>query len=133
MKSQINRARQGCNPNLALTLNSETTLNLKAYFMLSDSNQRGQYKQVFDPKKLPSPTEYFAGQNLQFIGNGSWKKTICPFHEDTRPSLSVHIEIGAFKCFSCGAKGRDVLAFHRLLHNMSFAEACTDLKVWRSS
>ena len=100
--------------------------------MLPDSNQRVQYKQVFDPKKLPAPTEYFAALNFQFIGNGAWKKTICPFHEDTRPSLSVHLEIGAFKCFSCGAKGGDVLAFHRLLHKMSFVDACKDLGAWEA-
>ena len=133
MNLQKNRAREGGNPNLALTLNPERTLNLKAEIMLSDSNQRVQYGQVFDPKKMPTPTEYFAGLNFQFIGNGAWRKTICPFHEDKRPSLAVHMDKGAFKCFSCGAKGGDVLAFHRLVHKMTFVEACTDLKVWRSS
>ena len=132
MIPQKNRASQGCNPNLALTLNPETTLNLKAEIMLSDSIQRIQYKQVFDPKKLPIPTEYFAGLNLQFVGKGNWRKTICPFHEDTRPSLSVYIDKGAFKCFSCGAKGGDVLAFHQLLHNLSFIDACKDLGAWEA-
>ena len=43
MNPQKNRAREGCNPNLALTLNPETTLNLKAEMMLSDSIKRIQY------------------------------------------------------------------------------------------
>jgi DNA primase len=44
--------------------------------------------------------------------------------------LSVHIDSGAFKCFACGAKGGDVLAFHRLLNGSSFVEAVTDLDAW---
>ena len=132
MKPQKNRAREGCNPNLALTLNPETTLNLKAEIMLSDFNKPTKYKQVFDLKKLPTPVDYFTGLDYQFKGNGTWRKTICPFHEDTKPSLAVHMDKGAFKCFSCGAKGGDVLAFHRLLHKMSFVDACKDLGAWES-
>jgi len=132
MIPQKNRARQGCNPNLALTLNPETTLNLKAEIMLSDSIKRTQYKQVFDLKKLPTPAEYFAGLDYQFKGNGIWRTTNCPFHEDTKPSLAVHMDKGSFKCFSCGAKGGDVLAFHRLLHKMSFVDACKDLGAWEA-
>jgi len=132
MIPQKNRARKGCNPNLALTLNPETTLNLKAEIMLSDSIKRTQCKQVFDLKKLPTPVDYFTGLDYQFKGNGTWRKTICPFHEDTKPSLAVHMDKGAFKCFSCGAKGGDVLAFHRQLHKMSFIDACKDLGAWEA-
>ena len=32
----------------------------------------------------------------------------CPFHEDENPSLSVHRELGVFKCFSCSEKGNMV-------------------------
>jgi DNA primase len=39
---------------------------------------------------------------------------------------------GAFKCFSCGAKGGDVLAFHQQLHKMSFVDACKDLGAWET-
>ena len=130
MNPQKNRARPGGNPNLALTLNPETTLNLKAEIMLSDSIKRIQYKQVFDLKKLPTPVDYFTGLDYQFKGNGTWRKTICPFHEDSRPSLVVNMDKGAFKCFACGAKGGDVIAFHQLLHKMSFADACRDLGAW---
>jgi len=30
---------------------------------------------------------------------------LCPFHEETRPSLSINLEIGFFKCYGCGKKG----------------------------
>lgn len=100
--------------------------------MLSDFNNRRKVKQVLDLTKLPTPTNYFAGLGYQFKGYGTWRKTICPFHEDTNPSLAVHIEKGAFKCFSCGAKGGDVIAFYQLLNNVSFTEACSDLNVWEA-
>ena len=57
MNLQKNRAREGGNPNLALTLNPETTLNLKAEIMLSDFNRSAAYKQTFDLTKIPSPAE----------------------------------------------------------------------------
>jgi len=82
MIPQKNRARQGCPPYLALTLNPETTLNLKAEIELSDFNKPTRYKQVFDLKKLPTPVDYFTYLEYQFKGNGIWRKTICPFHED---------------------------------------------------
>ena len=132
MNPQKNRARPGGNPNLALTLNPEPTLNLKAEIMLSDFNRSTTYKQTFDLKKIPSPAEYFSGMDYQFKGNGTWRKTICPFHDDSRPSLGVNMDKGAFKCFACGAKGGDVIAFHQLLHKMSFVEACKDLGAWES-
>lgn len=132
MNLQKNRAREGANPNLALTLNPETTLNLKAEIMLSDFNRSTAYKQTFDLTKIPSPAEYFSGMDYQFKGHGTWRKTICPFHEDSRPSLVVNMDKGAFKCFACGAKGGDVIAFHQLLHKMSFVDACKDLEAWES-
>jgi len=100
--------------------------------MLPDFINPPQYKQVFNPKKLPSPKEYFSELKYQFKGGGIWRNTNCPFHEDTKPSLAVHMDKGAFKCFSCGAKGGDVIAFHQQLHKMSFVDACKDLGAWET-
>jgi DNA primase len=37
---------------------------------------------------------------------------LCPFHADRSPgSFRVNTTIGMFRCFSCGAKGADVIAF----------------------
>ena len=47
---------------------------------------------------------------------------LCPFHNDTRPSLSVNMEGKWFHCFGCGAKG-DILAFVAKLEKVSFPEA----------
>lgn len=47
---------------------------------------------------------------------------ICPFHEDTNPSMSVSPDKKIFKCFSCGAGG-DAITFVQKIENISFPEA----------
>ena len=63
-----------------------------------------------DKDKLPPAITYYEDQSLKLIGSGAWRNAICPFHEDTKPSLRVHPLSGAFACMACGAKGGDVLA-----------------------
>ena len=46
----------------------------------------------------------------------------CPFHDDTRPSLSVNPDKGVFHCFGCGAAG-DSLAFVMRKTGLRFPEA----------
>jgi DNA primase len=79
---------------------------------------------------LPNPSKYFLQQGLQTIGNGEWRNALCPFHKDTRPSLRVHLDSGAFRCLACGAHGGDVLAFHRLRYNLGFKAAAQKLGAW---
>ncbi|WP_010320932.1 DNA primase [Mesomycoplasma ovipneumoniae] len=47
---------------------------------------------------------------------------LCPFHEDTNPSLSVSISKQIFKCFSC-QKGGNVVSFVMLWKNLNFFQA----------
>ena len=53
-------------------------------------------------------------------------KAICPFHDDTRPSLSIKPEDGIFNCFTCGTKG-GAIKFIELKENMSFPDAVETL------
>ncbi len=53
-------------------------------------------------------------------------KAICPFHDDTRPSLSIKPEDGIFNCFTCGKKG-GAIKFIELKENMSFPDAVETL------
>jgi len=54
---------------------------------------------------------------------------LCPFHGDTKPgSLVVNKTTGAFKCFSCGENGGDIIAFHMKAHGLRFKEAFNQLK-----
>jgi len=54
---------------------------------------------------------------------------LCPFHADKRPgSFVVNKVTGAFKCFSCGETGGDIIAFHMKANQMGFKEAIHQLQ-----
>ncbi len=50
-------------------------------------------------------------------------KTLCPFHDDTHPSLSFNTRRNTFRCFVCDAHGGTIDLTMRLL-NKNFLEAC---------
>ena len=84
----------------------------------------------FQRDRLPGAAAYFADEGLKIVGRGEWRSATCPFHEDRNPSLRVRLETGSFKCMSCGAKGHDILAFHRQRYGQSFKEAAMALGAW---
>lgn len=86
---------------------------------------------VFDKNLLPTPSMYYHQQGLHLSGGGEWKSALCPFHDDTHPSLRVRIDNGGFKCMACGAHGGDVLAFHMQRYHLPFVQAAKDLGAWR--
>lgn len=51
---------------------------------------------------------------------------ICPFHADTKPSMSVNDQKGLYKCFACGAGG-DAIKFVQDLQNLNFIESVKDI------
>jgi len=54
---------------------------------------------------------------------------LCPFHNDKRTgSFVVNKSSGAFKCFSCGASGGDIIAFHMKANGVNFKEAFQQLQ-----
>lgn len=89
-----------------------------------------KYAGKFSRKALPEPVAYYEKQNIQLKGDGQWRDAICPFHADTKLSLRINIERGAYRCLICGARGGDVLAFHMHLHSMPFIAACKALGAW---
>lgn len=93
---------------------------------------RADYKQngSFSKASLPTTAVYFTQQGLKLTGGGEWKNVICPFHEDSKPSLRIRIETGAFRCMVCGAHGGDVLAFHMQRYGLSFKAAAMALGAW---
>lgn len=84
----------------------------------------------FDRARLPDPAEYFERAGLRLTGRGAWRSALCPWHDDSRPSLRVRIETGAFRCMTCGAHGGDILAYHRMRHGLGFVAAVRDLGAW---
>jgi DNA primase len=85
----------------------------------------------FERGWLPDPLAYFADAGLPLVGRGAWRSALCCFHDDTRPSLSVNIESGGYVCHGCGAKGGDVLDFHRARYGLSFTQAARELGAMR--
>lgn len=51
---------------------------------------------------------------------------VCPFHDDTNPSMSVSSDKQIYKCFSCGASG-NVITFVMEYENVDFKEALSIL------
>jgi len=62
------------------------------------------------------------GEHIKLEKKGNDYKGICPFHNDTNPSLSVSPSKKVFKCFSCGASGNAV-GFIQRYKNLSFPQA----------
>jgi len=71
----------------------------------------------------------FLSEKIKPIGNGQ-AMTICPFHEDHSPSLSINMENGLYNCFGCGAEG-NIFIFYAKTHNMTlpsdFAKVVTGI------
>lgn len=87
----------------------------------------------FDRNRLPEPLEFYAAELGALHGRGVWRDAVCCFHQDTRPSLRVNVQTGAFRCMSCGAHGGDVLAFQRQRYDQPFPAACKELGAWTES
>lgn len=59
---------------------------------------------------------------IPVISAGKDYKAVCPFHNDTRPSLQVSRQFQNFRCWSCGATG-DVFEFVMKFEKVGFGEA----------
>lgn len=51
---------------------------------------------------------------------------LCPFHDDHNPSLSVNVDSGLFRCFSCNAKG-DIFTFYQRVKDVDFPTALKEM------
>jgi len=98
--------------------------------MITNFNNCSKFKQQFTPETLPSAAEYYSTIGLKLSGSGKWKSALCPFHEDTKPSLRINIDFGGFKCMACNEHGGDILSFHMKKYGMSFKDACKSLGAW---
>ncbi len=78
--------------------------------------------------RLPDPYNFYS-RYLTIKGGGVWRLAICPFHDDTRPSLSLNMQHGGYICHTCGAKG-DRIAFYMHRFNVDFVQACKALGLY---
>ena len=88
------------------------------------------YAGKFSRKALPEAITYYEQQGIKLKSSGAWRDAICPFHQDTKPSLRVNVERGSYRCMACGARGGDVLAFHMQKHGLGFIQAIKELGAW---
>lgn len=63
---------------------------------------------------------------LPLIQKGKNFFGVCPFHDDTNPSMSVSREKQIYRCFSCGASG-NVFTFVQEYEHISFRQALIQL------
>jgi len=66
------------------------------------------------------------GSYINVIQKGRSFLAICPFHNDTNPSLNISREKQIYKCFSCG-EGGNALTFVQKYEKISFDEAVRKL------
>ncbi|MFT5367318.1 MAG: DNA primase [Candidatus Latescibacterota bacterium] len=78
-----------------------------------------QIRQSVDIVDVVSDHVVLTRKGKSFLG-------ICPFHDDSSPSMNVSQDKQIFKCFSCGAGG-NVFTFLRDIENISFIEAVRKL------
>ena len=84
----------------------------------------------FDRLRLPSPASYYS---MQFPGiniNRKFVKVLCPFHEDTRPSLSIDMEEGWYKCHACGEGGGGITKFHMTRYSLTYKQTIKELEAF---
>lgn len=62
------------------------------------------------------------GRKLKLDRKGREFLALCPFHKDTKPSLSIVDDKGFYHCFACGAHG-DVFKFLMENDGLAFMEA----------
>jgi DNA primase len=66
--------------------------------------------------------EVMSRHGIVLLRHGSRMTGLCPFHDDTHPSLVVYPQTRSFFCFGCGASG-DVIDFVRRLDGLGFRAA----------
>ena len=92
---------------------------------------RDQGSVTIDRGSLPTPLHYLKAHDLLTRKpRAEWAVIRCPVHkggEEKQPSLSVSLIDGHFRCHTCGAKGGDIVALHRLITHLGFRAAVLDL------
>src|SRR5690606_31724936 len=66
------------------------------------------------------------GDYIQLRREGRGYKGLCPWHDDSRPSLQVNPERQSFRCFVCNIGG-DAFSFVMRMESVGFPEALEQL------
>ena len=85
---------------------------------------------TFEHELHLTPSEYYLTQFPGISTNRKFVKVKCPFHDDTRPSLSINLEEGWYRCFSCGAKGGGIVKFHMTRYSLNYKQTIKELEAF---
>ncbi|MBT3980034.1 MAG: DNA primase [Bacteriovoracaceae bacterium] len=69
-----------------------------------------------------TPISRLIGHYIPLQTRGTSVMGLCPFHSDSKPSMSVSDKLGLFRCFACDTGG-DHITFVEKLKNIPFREA----------
>ena len=72
------------------------------------------------------PIAIVAAKDIVLMKTGNDYKSLCPFHDDSNPSLTLYTKTNTYKCFGCAAYG-DVIEWTKKLHNLEFIQAVKKL------
>ena len=86
-----------------------------------------EYDSLEDVLKKVSLAKYIEHHWQPLKKIGSEYKTICPFHDDKNPSLSVNDEKGLYYCYSCKAGG-NLITFIKDFKNLNSQEAIKEIE-----
>ncbi len=81
---------------------------------------------IIDQVRLSIDIVDVVGDHVALTRRGKNFVGLCPFHDDSTPSLNVSQEKQIYKCFACGAGGNS-FTFLRDIENISFIEAVRQL------
>ncbi|PIQ76262.1 DNA primase [Candidatus Peregrinibacteria bacterium CG11_big_fil_rev_8_21_14_0_20_49_14] len=76
--------------------------------------------------KARLPIEELVGQYCSLSKKGKHLKCVCPFHNDTHPSMLVSPDKGIAYCFACNSGG-DIFGFYQKIEGVDFHQALRDL------
>ncbi len=85
-------------------------------------------KDLSDLKNIikETPISHIVSRYLEIKRSGSNLVSLCPFHSDGHPSLSISDKMNFFKCFACNTSG-DAITFVELFKKVTFIEALKEI------
>lgn len=72
------------------------------------------------------PLSSLIGKYINITRKGSANMAVCPFHDDTNPSMSISDEKKIFKCFACG-EGGNAIDFVVKYKRLDFIDALKEI------
>lgn len=85
------------------------------------------FTQVLNEIKSKSSLSEIISNYISLEKKGANHMAVCPFHQDTTPSLSISDSKGIYKCFVCGESGNSSATFVSKFNGISFAEGVKEV------